>query len=245
MITGSGGKIGRVLRAGLESDFEIRGVDVRRAAGVDVVADLSRGPLGDLFAGAEAVVDLAADPRVEATWERVRDNNVAVTVNVLEAARTAGVGRVIYASSNHVVGMYERDEPYASIVAGRCEGLDPASVRRLRDDDPIRPDSFYGVGKATGEAACRFYADTHGLSAICLRIGHVNLGDRPSNPSQFATLLTHRDLVQLVRRCLAAPPELRFGIFFGVSANTWRIWDIEAAREALGYTPQDDAERFR
>ena len=91
----------------------------------------------------------------------------------------------------------------------------------------------------------RYYAEEHGLSVICLRIGTVNQQDRPRNAREYATLLTHRDLVQLVRRCLEAPSDLSFGVFYGVSRNTWRIWDIDEAASMLGFEPLDDAERFR
>jgi nucleoside-diphosphate-sugar epimerase len=191
-----------------------------------------------------AIIHLAADPRVSAPWSSVIRNNVSGAVNAFEAAREAGVGRVIFVSSNHVVGMYETDEPYASIVAGEYEGLEPAGLPLIGVDAPIRPDGPYGAGKAFGEAAGRYYADVHGLSVICLRIGTVNVADRPENPREFATLLSHRDLVHLVRRCLDVPG-LPFGVYYGVSANTWRFWDIGDARRALGYEPQDDAEQWR
>ena len=96
-----------------------------------------------------------------------------------------------------------------------------------------------------GEAAARYYAEEHGLSVICLRIGTVNAANRPENTRQLATLLTHRDLVQLVRCCLAAPDSVRFAVLYGVSANTWRFWDLEEARRAVGYAPVDDAEAWR
>src|SRR5919107_2382311 len=86
-----------------------------------------------------------------------------------------------------------------------------------------RPDGPYAVSKAIGEAAARYFADVHGLSVICLRIGAVNRGDRPRDMRHLSTLLTHRDLVQLVERCIDAPDELRFAVLYGVSANTWRI----------------------
>jgi nucleoside-diphosphate-sugar epimerase len=141
--------------------------------------------------------------------------------------------------------MYEREEPYASVVAGTYDGLDPETFPRLGIDAPIRPDNPYGVGKAFGETIARYYADADGLSVICLRIGSVTLDDRPRRPRHFATLLTHRDLIDLVRSSLRAPDSLRFGIFYGVSANTWRLWDIENARAELGYAPKDNAESFR
>jgi hypothetical protein len=191
------------------------------------------------------VVDLAANPDQHASWESVRENNIPATLNALEAARGAGVRRLVFASSNHVTGMYEHDEPYASIIAGRYETLEPGGFERVTASHPIRPDGPYGVGKALGEAAGRFYSDVHGLSVVCLRIGTVNRQDRPRNVRELATLLTHRDLVQLVDRSLAAPESVGFAVVYGVSANRWRIWDIEDARRLLGYEPADDAEVWR
>jgi len=214
--------------------------------GVDVVADSTDlEALIDAFRGARLVVDLAADPSADAPWWSVRANNIPATLNALEAAHRAGVERLVFASSNHVTGVYERDEPYASVVKGAYEGLDPAGFRRITTSDPIRPDGPYGVGKALGEAAGRMYAELHDLSVICLRIGTVNAEGRPRGARQFATLLTHQDLAQLMERSLTASPSERFGIFYGVSANTWRIWDIEDARARIAYEPRDDAEHFR
>jgi len=187
------------------------------------------------------VIDLAADPSADAPWSSVLANNMPATLNALEAARRAAVRRLVFASSNHVTGMYEQDEPYASIVNGAYAGLDPASIRRITTADPIRPDGPYGVGKALGEAAGRMYVELHGLSVICLRIGTVNREGRPLELRQVATLLTHGDLVELVECAVGAPDSERFGIFYGISGNTWRIWDIEDARSRLGYEPADDA----
>jgi len=246
VVTGAGGTIGRVLREGLRDAYTLRTIDRRAGAGIELVADVRRLDLLEpALAGAAAVVELAADPRPDTPWDQVRENNLAATVATLEAARRAGVGRVVLASSNHVTGLYERDEPYASVLAGRYEGLDPATLPRIGVDWPLRPDGFYAVGKCAAEAAGRFYAEQHGLSVLCLRIGTVNVADRPRAAREYATLLSHRDLVQLVRCCLQAPAELRFGVFYGVSANTWRIWSLEEAASALGYEPLDDAERFR
>jgi hypothetical protein len=96
-----------------------------------------------------------------------------------------------------------------------------------------------------GEAASRYYAERYGLSCICLRIGTVNGANRPLRPRHFATLLSHPDLVEIVDCAIRAPRELRYGVYYGVSANTWRFWDIANAYDELGFDPQDDAERFR
>lgn len=245
-ITGAAGVVGRVLRSELADDYELRTIDQLPASGIDLVANVRRPErIEGAFAGADAVIELAASSSVGTSWPRVLENNVAATVATLEAARRAGVARVVLASSNHVTGMYERDEPYASVLAGRYRSLDPDSLRRIRTDSPLRPDGFYAVGKCAAEAAGRYYAEEHGLSVICLRVGTVNSEDRPRNPREFATLLTYRDLGQLVRRCLEAPLDLGFAVFYGVSRNTWRIWDIDDAASAIGYEPVDDAESFR
>lgn len=246
VITGAAGIIGRVLRPELADGYELRAIDQRPASGIDLVANVRRPErMERAFAGASAVIELAASSSVGTSWKRVLENNLSATVATLEAARRAGVPRVVLASSNHATGMYERDEPYASVLAGRYEGLDPSGLPRIGADSPIRPDSFYAVGKSAAEAAGRYYADEYGLSVICLRIGTVNRENRPRNPREFATLLTYRDLVQLFRRCLEAPPELAFAVFYGVSRNTWRIWDIDDVASAIGYEPLDDAESFR
>jgi nucleoside-diphosphate-sugar epimerase len=246
VITGAAGLIGQVLVAGLDDRYAVEAIDRRRRRRSWKRADLSKARAASAsLAGADLVVDLAANPSPALSWTEAHGNNIPTTFNVLEAARRAGVQRVVYASSNHVTGMYERDEPYASIAAGRYDGLDPEQICRIRPRDPIRPDGPYGLSKAFGEAAARYFADEHGLSVLCLRIGTVNRADRPTTLRQFATLLTHRDLVELVRCCLEAPEELLFGIYYGVSANTWRFWDIENGESELGFNSQDDAERWR
>jgi hypothetical protein len=83
------------------------------------------------------------------------------------------------------------------------------------------------------------------MSCLCLRIGTVRRDDRPREARHYATLLTHADLAGLVDAALRAPLELRHGIYYGVSANTWRFWDIANARDELGFEPHDDAESFR
>jgi nucleoside-diphosphate-sugar epimerase len=247
LITGSRGLIGGILERALREDYEVTGLDFRRRGPIrDRGQDLRRpDSAAARFRGHDVVIDLAADPRAGAPWEAVYRNNLAATYGAFEAARRAGVRRVIFASSNHVTGLYEKDEPYASILAGRYEGLDPGAIPLITPGHDIRPDGYYGVGKAFGEALGRFYAEEHGLSVICVRIGTVTAANRPANPRHFATLLTHADLVRLMRSAIEAPAGVRFGIVYGVSGNRWRIWDLEGARREIGYVPEDDAERWR
>lgn len=245
LITGAAGLIGGVLQRGLAEDYELSGLDAARRRGSRRSDMTKLGSVLEAFARQDVVVDLAANPSPEADWRAVHGNNLVATHNAFEASRRAGVRRVIFASSNHVTGLYERDHPYSAIVAGEYEGLDPGEIPMLGADAEIRPDGLYGVGKAFGEALGRLYAEEHGLSVICLRIGTVNAADRPSRPRHFATLLTHADLVRLVRSAIEAPDSVRFAVVYGVSNNTWRFWDLDDARETLGYVPEDDAESWR
>lgn len=247
LITGARGLIGNVLLESLAEEYDVSGLDVRRRRPFRAAReDMTRLPsVAGRFRDQDVVIDLAADPRVGAPWETVYRNNLRATHNAYEAARRAGVRRVVFASSNHVTGLYERDEPYAAVLAGRYDGLDPGTLPRITSGHAVRPDSYYGVGKAFGEALGRFYAEEHGLSVICLRIGTVNAPNRPSNPREFATFLTHADLVRLARAAIEAPEEVRFAVVYGVSANTWRIWDLDEARDSIGYVPRDNAEAWR
>ena len=245
LITGAAGLVGGVLRDGLTADYDVSGIDLKPAEGVAVADTTDLNAVLPACEGVDTVIDLASVPDQDSPWDVVYRNNLPSTYNALEAARRAGVRRLIFASSNHATGNYEDDEPYASIVAGRYEGLDPATIPLVSPDMPIRPDGPYGIGKAFGEAAGRYYSDRYGLSVICLRIGTLNREGKPQVPRHFATLLSHRDLVQLVRRSIEAPDSVRFAIFYGVSNNKWRFWDISNSRELAGYAPKDDAERWR
>lgn len=246
LVAGAGGLVGSILWEELGTQHVLQGLDLHRDRGRGIRrADVRRArSIRGAFDHVDAIVDLATGSTIDLPWDRVQAD-IKGRVNILEAARLQGVRRYIFASSNHATGMYELEQPYASIVAGTYEGIDPHSIPLIGTDWPIRPDSPYGVGKAFSEAAVRYYSDQYGISSICLRIGTVLAEDRPKIPRHYATLLTHSDLVRLVGCALRAPSELRFGVYYGVSANTWRFWDIANAAEDLGYEAQDDAERFR
>jgi uronate dehydrogenase len=165
-------------------------------------------------------VHLAGVPR-EAEWAKILPNNIEGTYNLFEAARKAGVRRVIFASSNHVIGFYRADRDVDAIA-------------------PVRPDSRYGVSKVFGEALGRLYADKHGIDVACLRIGSFRKA--PENARQLTTWMSHGDMVRLTKACLDAP-KFHFAVLYGVSANSRRKWWDDAQR-VLGYVPRDNAEAF-
>jgi uronate dehydrogenase len=227
LITGAGGEIGRTLRTGLRGDYPVlRLLDAApqedAGAGEEVVTvDLNdRRATEAAMKDVDAVIHLAAIAN-EASFDEILSGNITTTHSVFEAARRAGVRRVVFASSNHVTGFYPRSET-------------------VTPDDPVRPDTFYGVSKAFGEALGRLYAEKYGLEVVCLRIG--SFSNRPISVRQLSIWLSPRDCVQLVR-CSLEAPAVGFTVVYGVSANP-RSWWRDDAAAALGYHPEDSAEDF-
>ena len=133
VVTGSGGRIGTLLRPALAGAYHLRGIDRVPTPGLPeatVAALTDLDAILPTFAGADAVVHLAADPRhtPDIWWDTLIPDNVVATANVFEAARRGGVRRVVFFSSMHVCGMYESDPPWSRIAAGDYAGLDPATV---------------------------------------------------------------------------------------------------------------------
>ena len=107
---------------------------------------------------------------------------------------------------------------------------------------PARPWTVYACTKLFGEALARHYAEKHGLSMIVIRLCYFQPYDSPilraPGPIQ-REWCSPRDLAQLLLKSLNA--DVPFAIFFGVSNNTGRFWDISNARTLVSYEPRDDA----
>jgi uronate dehydrogenase len=229
LITGAAGKIGDALRKGLRGSYPlIRLLDIAPLGLVEAGEELCTADIRDIaalekaMAGIDCVTHLAGMPE-EAEWEKVLALNIEGCFNVFEAARRQGVKRVIFASSNHAVGFHRRE-------------------RFINNTVVPRPDTRYGVSKVFGEALGRLYADKYGLSVACLRIGTFRTPDRPAEARQLLTWISHRDMVQLVRRCIDYP-NYHFVTVYGVSNNLRSRWDNTNVK-FLGYRPEDDSEAF-
>lgn len=247
LITGISGLVGSVITQKLQNKYEISGVDLKKSdLAPTLQADCTKlDEMLPAFSGIDTVIDLASIPSQFSGWDIIHETNLICTSNALEASRISGVKRHIFASSNHATGMYETDSPYSEIVAGNYSDIDPENIPFITTDMPIRPDGPYGIAKAFGEAAGRHYSDQYGLSVMCLRIGTLNKESAPTNPRQFSTLLTHDDLARLVSACIEAEDKVKFGIYYGVSNNKWRFWDIKNSFEEINFVPSNNAENFR
>lgn len=229
LITGAGGRIGSHLAATLNEKYDLRLLYNRTKPETPPIDDWHTADIANFEAvrpaldGMDAVVHLAAQGSPYAEWPEVMEKNIAGTYNVFEAARQAGTKKIVFASTNHVMGMYDRDAQWP-----------------IYADQPVRPDSLYGVSKAFGENLGRYYYDQYGISVICLRIGWFLT--EPKNDFGEWSILTPRDCTQIVDKALEA--DLGFGIFYAISGNANRNWDISDAIVKLGYRPQDDGTKM-
>ena len=244
LVTGLSGLIGRAFRKQVDGRYDLRALNRSAVEGLPChqadIADL--GAIKPAFAGVETVVHLAAQVGNPA-WEAVLRHNITGTYNVFEAAREAGVKRVVFASSGAAVSGIESDKPYSDLVAGHYEGLTSWPI--LTHLSPLRPSGLYGASKVLGEALGRHYADAHGLSVICVRLGRVHAEDRPRSAREFSVWCSQRDIARFLESCVEAPETVRFEIFFCASRNKWGYRDLEHPRAILGWEPVDAAEDHR
>jgi uronate dehydrogenase len=227
-LTGAGGNIGMILRPALLA----RGIDLRSAGGtrpLTAVApgeDLLHGDLRDrdvvdrVLDGVDVLIHMAGTS-VERPLPEIIENNLRAQYELYEGARRHGVKRIVFASSNHAIGMHTVDE-------------------RLDLDCDFRPDGFYGLSKMWGEGMTRMYWDKHGIEGICLRIGSTL--EKPTEFRHLSTWLGHEDLLHLITQCITAP-DVGYLVAWGVSNNTRSYWN-NAGAERLGYQPRQNAEDY-
>ena len=227
LITGAAGNIGSQMRRLLAGRYPVlRLSDIAPLGEAALGEELDRTDLADFDAvlrmmqGVDGVLHLGGIP-VEDSWQNILPTNIAGTYNVYEAARRQGVRRVVFASTNHVIGFYPR-------------------TQRIDHTAIPRPDSRYGVSKAFGESLASLYADKYGVETLAIRIG--NVGPRPADARRLSIWISPRDFAQLVRIGLEAP-DLHFRIVYGASATSRSWWDNSEA-ERLGYRPEDNADDY-
>lgn len=194
--------------------------------------------------GHDVLVHLAANPSPQAAWDDVREVNVDGTYHAFEAAREQDLDRVVFASSNHAVGMYNTEDitdPESAVTDG---------ARTVHPDDPPNPDSYYGVSKVAGEALGSFYATRYGLEVVNLRIGwlmdEAELADTqelPPDKARFARAMwiSPRDCRAAIRRAVRAElPESPVTVH-ATSRNDDRYLSLTESATTLGYTPRDNS----
>ncbi|MBI2728827.1 MAG: NAD(P)-dependent oxidoreductase [Polaromonas sp.] len=228
LLTGAAGGLGKALRQRLKANCttlrlsDLQDFGAAEAGEEVVLANLADAAAVDaMVKGVDAIIHLGGIS-VEGPFTPILQGNIIGAYNLYEAARKHGVKRVVFASSNHVVGFYRQDQ---TITA----------------DDPPRPDGLYGLSKAFGEDLSRLYFDRYGIETACVRIG--SSFEEPRDRRMLATWLSFDDLHRLITACLTTPV-LGHSIIFGMSDNAVTWWDNSRSRH-VGYVPQDSSDVFR
>jgi uronate dehydrogenase len=248
LITGAAGNLGSKLRRHLQSHgrYNLRLLDIDpRQDDAILQADLGQWNKRwvDQFGGVHTVFHLAADPTAHQTWGNVIGPNMDAVANVLQAAAVSGVRRVVYASSNHVMGGYSDDPHPARLTTD----LPPRPGTHYESSGERRDSTPYASAKLFGERLCKCYAESCGLQALAVRIGWVRPAEnRPEDiplergPWFRLMWLSNRDFCHLMECCLIAEMSVPFAVINGMSANTGMRWDLEYTRQIVGYEPKDD-----
>ena len=228
LLTGAAGGLGKVLRPRLaEVAHIVRVSDLAELGDAAAHEELARCDLGDydamlaLLDCVDAVVHLGGIS-TDGPFEPILNANIRGMYNLYEAARIHGVKRVLFASSNHVVGFHKQAE-------------------RIDASAALRPDGNYGVSKAFGESLSRFYFDRYGIETVCMRIG--SSFPKPIDHRMLSTWLSYDDLTALIG-CALFAPTVGHSIVYAASNNVPSWWDNRYAAH-LGWTPKDSSEPFR
>lgn len=227
LLTGAAGGLGTRLREHLSEFAEIvRLSDVAdfgpaRPGEEVVLCDLgNRDQVHKMCEGVDAVLHFGG-VSTETEFEPIMTANILGVVNLYEAVHKLGIRRVVFASSNHTMGMYRTTEMVDAMMT-------------------TRPDGYYGVSKVFGESLSRLYWDRFGIETVCIRIGFCF--PEANTHRQLATWLGLDDLVQLLRRALLTP-RVGHTITFGVSDNPGKWWDDRHSR-FLRYEAAQSSRQF-
>jgi len=229
LLTGAAGGLGKVLREKAKPFAQVlRLSDIAPLEpAVDASEEVQPCDLADkqavheLVAGVDAILHFGG-VSVERPFEEILGANISGVFHIYEAARRHGVKRIVFASSNHVIGFYGQDQTIDAHA-------------------PRRPDSYYGLSKSYGEDMATFYFDRYGIETVSIRIG--SSFPEPHNRRMMSTWLSYDDLTQLIERALFTP-RVGHTVVYGMSANREVWWDNHLAAH-LGFEARDSSEIFR
>ena len=229
LLTGACGRIGKTFFQASQDRYRFTLTD-RIAPDFDlggnrfIHADLSdKSCLATLLEGIDVIVHLSGIPHASASFDELLPNNILATTYLFEAAVSAGVQRLVFASSAQTIEGYPVD-------------------RQITPGMQVMPANMYGVSKCYGEALCGYYAAKTPLSTIALRIGAFEYPETHNlnNARDLSAWLSPRDAVQLLQ-CAVDAVGVKHLIAHGISNNRFKRLDLSETTRVLGYQPLDDA----
>jgi dTDP-4-dehydrorhamnose reductase len=232
LVTGSAGRIGQAVMAELQKRGRpVRGFDRVATPGSNdfVVGDLTRPETVErAMAGVSTLIHLAATPDDADFLAELVPNNIVGVYHVFEAARKAGVGRMILASSGQVVWHQRLTGPWP-----------------LGTDVQPTPRYWYAACKMFLEAAGRAFAETHGMEVIAVRLGWC-----PRTREQVQEIaeqewaqdvyLSPGDAGRFFACAALAPAKVRFAVVYATSKPRHILrYDLQETKDLLGYEPRE------
>jgi nucleoside-diphosphate-sugar epimerase len=231
LVTGSAGRIGQaVVRELLRRGHTVRGFDRVATPGLadSVVGGITdAAALARAMAGIETLVHLAATPDDADFETELLPNNILGVYRVFEAARQAGVKRMILASSGQVVWYQRQRGPFP-----------------IGPDVPVTPRYWYAAAKVFLEAAGRAFAEAHGMSVLAVRLGWCprtweQVDELTALEPFHDVYLSPADAGRFFACAVEAVEPTSFAIVYATSQPVRTVnYDLESARALLGYVPQ-------
>jgi nucleoside-diphosphate-sugar epimerase len=243
VLTGSAGRVGRAVTRELHArGHHVIGFDMRPTPGIPAEQSVVAG-LADVEAfrkaatGADAIIHLAATPddihfprgdHGDNFLNELVPNNIVAPYQVVEAARTLGVKRVILASTGQVIDGHLRD------------GNTP-----VRTDMLPKPRYLYACTKVFLEALGQVYAKQHGIEVIAVRLGWV-----PRDKGQVSEIaggelfqdvfLSPGDAGRFFAAAVEASPLPPFSVLYATSRFTHEPrYDLSDSKSVLNWEPRD------
>lgn len=230
VVTGPGGRVGRAVLPVWGNRYRLRLFYRQHLPFLPPGAEAVQGDIGDLDAltqacqGADVLVHLAAHANEADFLTVLLPHNIIGGYNAFEAARRAGVRRVVFASTGQVGGFFPPT---------------PDPAERATVQMRPTPRTIYACTKMWGEALGLHYALKYGLSVFALRIGWCDDVERVrrGGPAQNAWV-SGRDLAEAIAACIEAPSHIDYFVSYVCSDNALAPWNCDPLHQ-LGWRPQD------
>ncbi len=236
IIFGGSGEIGSILYPALIKEYDVTIGDIvkpKYEVSKYQYIDISQyEQVKDILAqnyevvinlvGMEEVVDI---PNNKIFTEMLGKYLIGV-YNILDNMAHFKIKKIVQTSTNHVTDFYEKNG-YSLLN------------REINPSDYPKSKSVYASLKLAGESLCFNYHYAFDISCICLRIGTARKGiNKNIEPllRSSRTMIYDEDLIDLYK--CAIKTEIDYGIYYGVSNNTNKPWDISNAINELKYKPQ-------
>jgi nucleoside-diphosphate-sugar epimerase len=232
LVTGSSGRVGRATVAELlHRGHKVRGFD---CTPMPRLADCVAGSINDRPAldramqGIHCLIHLAATPDDADFLTELLPNNITGLFHTMEAARSAGVRRIVLASSGQVNWWQQKTGPFP-----------------MRPEDPVSPKHWYAATKMFMEAIGRSFSEIHGVSVIVARLGwcprtRAQVEEIAASELYRDVYFSPGDVGRFFACAVEAPGDTRHAIVYGASRPLTRPrFDMSSAAKLLGYEPQE------